>query len=264
MSIRLYVAACYGAAAVLLSGFADAMPPRAFDERIGGQLEAETDRGIVAAEVLHTSVDAQVRDGMAEVSLYQVFSELPYGIDAASYLLPLGTGAVLQSIEVSQGARIERRVLRPVMRPASDAQMFVQDLILEGERLTEITVSYQQPVEVQDGVHRLVLPVATVPGGLIVPDGSEPEFADLPEYLCGETMEIPQQASNWVEVMIWLDQPDLREIYSDSHQIDVTPVKGGTIIELTPTRRIDNRTFLLSYVPVDPAATVVAHADRSK
>lgn len=265
MRIRLYVAACYGLAAIALSGFVDAMPARAFDETVGGQLEAETDRGMLAASILHTSVDATIRGDRAEVHLHQVFSPLPAGTEAATFFLPLGDGARVKTIEIAQGTQFERWDPEGGTAPGISApRMFSQQLQLTGASLVEITVLYTQPVRINEGVHTLVLPVANIPGGTFAPPILEAEYQDLQEYLCGEVSGLPEVSSDSIEIFVTLDQRALFEIYSDTHAIDVTAVEHGTIVELAPAVQVDNRTFVLSYVPQDIEATVVAQVDGSK
>ena len=270
MSIRLYIAAFYGAAAMVASGFADAAPLRAYDENIGGQLEAELADGVVLADVIHTDIDAQIRDNMAEVQLRQVFSSLGSAATDATYLLPLGAGVEVIAIEVAEGNRVERKSIAALAGPAfSGPRMFSQDLNLVGQDRVEITLIYRQPVQSHTDRHSIVLPIATVPGGSFaheiwdISDASL-EFADLPEYLGGEVIEPSMLRPDSVNVRVSIEHDSFAGIYSDTHEIDVTAVEGARVVEFADATAVANRTFVLNYVPTGTSTTLVAQADRSQ
>ena len=270
MSIRIYVAAFYGAAAIVASGIADAGSTRAYDEYAGGQLEASMGDHLIAADVLRTDVDATIRDGIAEIQMRQVFSGLGAGASDATYLLPLGKDANVIAIEVAEGSRVERKQIDDFGAFGSGApRMFAQDLSLQGSSPVEITLIYRQPVSTYEDTHRLVLPIAVLPGGDIG-DGMfetadlSPEYADLPDYLCGELTMPDALGSDRVSVSVSIDATSFAGIYSDSHAIDVTAIETGRVIELSPSEPIANRSFVLDYVPAGPAITIVAQAGRSQ
>ena len=275
MSIRLYVAAMYGVAAVVAAGVADAMSTRAYDESAGGQLEVQLPDGFANAEVLHTDVEARIRDGVAEIRMRQLFSGVEGQAQAATYLLPLGQGADVVAIEVAEGSRIERKVISDFMPVTGSGapRMFSQELNLSGASPVEITLTYIQPVPVAGDTHSLVLPIAMLPGGkvddpLFEVAGLSAEYADLPEYLCGELMVPDALGLDRVTVSVSIDHASLAGIYSDTHEIDVTAVPGGRMIELSRSGPVANRSFVLDYVPAGPkpenGITVVAHADGSR
>lgn len=267
MSIRLTIAAVYGAAAIVASGFAEAMPERAYDETLGGQLEARLADGYVTAELLHTDIDARIVNDLAEIHLRQVFAGMGHGASDVTYLLPMGAGAEVIAIEVAEGTRIERRALDPV--PTQAPRMFAQNLDLGGEMPVEITVIYRQPMRMPGGERTLVLPIATMPGGAIrdefsLEDTSSPEYADLPEYLGGELVDRQMISHDRIDVTLVVDAKSLAGVYSDTHAIDVTATADARVIELAPSQPIVNQTFVLNFDPIDSVGTVVAHADRSR
>lgn len=270
MSIRLYIAAFYGAAAMVASGFADAAPLRAYDENIGGQLEAELADGVVLAEVIHTDIDAQIRDNVAEVQLRQVFSGLGAGATDATYLLPLGAGVEVIAIEVAEGTRVERKSIAAQAGPSfAGPRMFSQDLNLVGRDRVEVTLIYRQPVPNNRDTRSIVLPIATLPGGDFAHEiwdiaGASYEFADLPEYLGGEMVEPSVLSPDRVNVRVSIEHDAFAGIYSDTHEIDVTAVEGARIVEFADAAPVINRTFVLNYVPTGTGTTLVAQADRSQ
>lgn len=270
MSIRLYIAAFYGAAAMVASGFADAMPLRAYDETIGGQLEAESGDGVVLADVIHTDIDAQIRNNVAEVQLRQVFSGLGAAASDATYLLPLGAGVEVIAIEVAEGTRIERKSIgAQSFADVATPRMFSQDLNLVGGNQVEITLIYRQPVHHSGDTRSLILPIATVPGGTVENDFSEvtmtsAEFADLPEYLGGEMIEPSSLNADRINMRISIQHDAFAGIYSDTHAIDVTAFEGGRVVELAEAEPVANRTFVLNYRPTTADTTLVAQADRSQ
>lgn len=270
MSIRLYIAAFYGAAAMVASGFADAAPLRAYDENIGGQLEAELADGVVLAEVIHTDIDAQIRDNVAEVQLRQVFSGLGVAATDATYLLPLGAGVEVIAIEVAEGKRVERKSIAEQAGPMfSGPRMFSQDLNLVGRDRVEITLIYRQPVQSNSDTRSIVLPIATLPGGDFAHeiwglDETSTDFADLPEYLGGEMIRPSNLGPDSVNVRVSIEHDAFSGIYSDTHEIDVTAVEGARVVEFADAASVANRTFVLNYVPTETATTLVAQADRSQ
>ena len=270
MRIRLYIAAAYAIAAIVASGFADASPIRAYDESIGGQLETEIAGGVVLADVIRTDVEARIRDNVAEVHLRQIFASIGAEAVGATYLLPLGSGAEVIAIEVAEGTRVERKSVGTRSAPVQAwPRMYSQALRLEGGSTVEVTLIYRQPVLRREDVHSIALPIATIPGGIfsnavLELESDQPEFADLPEYL-GDAMTTPAPLTpGQVNLRVFIEHDSFAGIHSDTHAIDVTAVAGARVIELAPSVPVANRTFVLDYVPVHPATTLMAHADRSQ
>lgn len=268
MSIRSYIAAVYGAAAIVVSGFADAEPLRAYDENIGGQLEAQTDDGVVLSDVVHTDVDARITGDMAEVHLRQVFTSLGDGVAQATYLLPLAAGVEVIAIEVAEGTRIERKSIGASSMPVQVwPRMFSQTLNLTGAASVEITLIYRQPVQRRGDLHSIALPISVLPGGQfsndlldLSPDGEA--FADLPEYLGNGWFEPSYLVPNRVDLRVSIQHDAFSDIYSDTHEIDVTALEGARVIELAASAPVANRTFVLEYRPIHRNTTLVAQAER--
>lgn len=273
MSIRLTIAAVCGAAVMVASGFADAMPQRAYDETVGGQLEAKLADGYVAAELLHTDIDARVLNNIAEVHIRQVFAGMGSAASDATYLLPLGAGAEVIAIEVAEGTRVERKALdQAPERPGLPPRMFIQDLVLGGDVPVEITLIYRFPIQKQGESRAVVLPITTLPGGsiddaLLSVDQDSPEYADLPAYLGGEVIAPKQLTHDRINLTLTFENPPFAGVYSDTHAIDITATQDARIVELAPSQPIANRTFVLKFETAETAetdATIVAHADRSR
>ncbi|MEL7469263.1 MAG: hypothetical protein AAFN27_12470 [Pseudomonadota bacterium] len=269
MRTRVYVAAIYGAAALVASSFADAMPPIAYDETQGGQLEAYDERGTLLAELIRTDIDARIQDGVATVQMRQVFSGLGAAAQASTYLMPLGAQTDVIAIEIAEGPSTQRLLLNGPELPANTPWIFAQDLSLDGDGPVEITLIYRQPVTIDGMQHSFALPISVMAGDLdvyAIPGlvNIAREMTDLPEYMCGKTSFISAIPRDRIDVTVSIASDYLAEIWSDTHEIDVVAHQGGRIVELALETAVENRTFVLEYRTTDPAVTVVARAGRSK
>lgn len=263
MRIRMYIAAIYGVAAVAASGLSEALTMRTHDEALGGQLEVVSEAGTHAAEVLQTDFDVRIRGDVSEVHLRQIFAPLS-GAGDATYYLPIAEQTELVAIEIAQGARIQRRGLASTGRAAAASHMFSQDLKLAGDLPVGITLIYRQPVRIDEAVHSITLPIAGLRDGWTPTEFVHPEFEDLPEYLRGETMLTEPLNRSRIDIRVSIDRPALQEIYSDSHEIDVTAVEGGRIVELAAGEYVANRAFTLTFVPDETGMTQVANIERTR
>ncbi|MEM9060050.1 MAG: hypothetical protein AAGD13_06270 [Pseudomonadota bacterium] len=269
MRMRIYVAALYGAAALVASSLAEAMPPIAYDEGLGGQLEAYDATGTVLAEMVRADVDVRIQDGIATVQMRQVFSGLGEAARASTYLMPLGADTDVIAIEVAEGSRIQRLALDGPELPLGTPWMFAQDLNLKGDGPVEVTLIYRQPVAVDGEMHSLALPISVLPpdpDGPMLPGvvGIADDLSDLPEYLCGEALLTTAIPRDRIELTVSIAADHLAEIWSDTHDIDVIAFQGGRIVELALDSEVANRTFVLEYRTTNPAVTVVAQAERSR
>lgn len=263
MRIRMYIAAFYGVAAIAVSGFAEAMNTRSWDETIGGQLETVSDDGMVSAEVLLTDLDVRIRDDVAEIHLRQVFSPLR-GTGDTFYLLPVSPGTEIIAMEITQGAKVQHRGPEAAGQPTTRAYMFSQNLTLTSDMPVDITLIYRQPVRIDGDVHSITLPVATASDSWASTESVHPEFEDMPEYLYGESVLSELLDRDRIDISVSIDHPEFREIYSDSHAIDVTAIEGGRIVELAAAAPVVNRAFTLSYVPEQSGMTQVANVERNR
>lgn len=263
MRIRMYIAAFYGAAAVAASGFVEAMTMRAYDETIGGQLEILSDEGTLSAEVLVTDFDVSIRDNIAEVQLRQVFAPMGDAGDA-TYLLPVSPLTELVAMEISQGTKVQRKALTATEAVLPDPKTFSQDLNLAGALPVEITMIYRLPVHVDGTFHSITLPTAVAPGGWTEFKPVDFEFEDMPEYLCGEKVLSEALDRERIDIAIVIEGTEFSEIYSDSHEVDITAIEGGRFVELATAEYVANHAFTLTFVPNETGMTQVANVERTR
>lgn len=263
MRIRMYIAAIYSVAAVAASGFSEALTMRTYDEAIGGQLEVVSGEGTHSAEILRTDVDVRIRGEVSEVHLRQLFAPLG-GASDATYYLPVAEQTELVAIEIAQGTKIQRKGLAGTERATAGSRMFSQDLKLAGDLPVDITLIYREAVRIDGAAHSITLPIASATDGWIPTEFFHAEFEDIPEYLRGDTLPNGLLDRDRIDISVSIDQPALREIYSDSHEIDVTAIEGGRVVELAAGQHIANRSFTLTFIPDENGMTQVANIERTR
>lgn len=213
----------------------------------------------------HTSVEATVELGLAEVHVVQTFHN-PFDAPVdATYLFPLPNDAAVQEMKLTVGSRtIEGELLtreqararyekaaaegrRAALLEQERTNLFRQSVaaLCPGETVT-VELTYLDPLARKDGVTELVFP--TTVGPLYRPDGTpEPPFTTIPSRAIDLTVHLAEGVP-------------VGALWSDSHGIQISEDEWGATVRNTDDDALPNKDFHLAWTfeGRDPQVAAIA------
>jgi Ca-activated chloride channel family protein len=242
-----------------------------------GRLVTQVEGKIVDVPLEHTDVKIRVDGPVAEATVTQRYRNPSATKIEAVYLFPLPTGAAVNGFVLTSGERrirgsIHERAKAKAIYEAARSKGLVAALLtqerpnlftqsianLEPANTIEVTLTYVQRLDYDDGGYALVFPMVVGPRYL-----PEKWKAKAPE-LQAPTLPPGLRSSHDIALSVELDAGvAIEDLGSPSHQIATTRKGRQASIRIQPGDTIPNKDFILRYklAGAIPKVGVVAHRD---
>ncbi|MBA2538264.1 MAG: VWA domain-containing protein [Deltaproteobacteria bacterium] len=242
-----------------------------------GRLVTEVDGKLVDVPLEHTDVRIQVDGPVAHATVTQRYKNPSTTKIEAVYLFPLPTGAAVNDFVLASGGRrirgtiMERGQAKQVYEAARKKglvaalltqerpNLFTQSIAnLEPAATIEVTLSYIQRLDYDDGGYSLVFPMVVGPRYL------PKQWAAASADLQAPTLPPGLRSTHDIALAVELDAGvAIEELGSPSHQIAITRDGRKARIRIQPGDTIPNKDFILAYklAGAAPKVGVVAHRD---
>ncbi len=242
-----------------------------------GRLVTRVDGKLVDVPLEHTDVQIRIDGPIAEAKVTQRFKNPSATKIEAVYLFPLPTGAAINDFVLTSGDRrirgtIQERARAKQVYEAARKQGLVAALLtqerpnlftqsianLEPANTVEVTLSYVQRLDYDNGGYTVVFPMVVSPRYL-----PEKWKAKAPE-LQAPTLPPGQRSTHDISLTVDLDAGmAIEELESPSHQIDIKRDGRKATIRIRQGDTIPNKDFVLRYklAGAAPKLGVLTHRD---
>lgn len=242
-----------------------------------GRLVTRVDGKLVDVPLEHTDVQLRIDGPIAEAKVTQRFRNPSATKIEAVYLFPLPTGAAINDFVLASGDRrirgtIQERARAKQVYEAARKQGLVAALLtqerpnlftqsianLEPATTVEVTLSYVQRLDYDDGGYTVAFPMVVSPRYL-----PEKWKAKAPE-LQAPTLPPGMRSTHDISLAVDLDAGmAIEELESPSHQIDIKRDGRKARIKIRRNDTIPNKDFILRYklAGAAPKLGVLTHRD---